>query len=1011
MNTPRYTSIFTPFLLLLALALPALGTPPNTAVLDGRPVEYDATDLRGSSDLGVGSFGGNNFLTNLFVTWDEENLYIALQGSAEAPGNKMAVLIDVDPGSGTGASTTTNWVSPADPVTYLTYNEVGWQVPTNGAATPFGLDYMIASEGFFNNIVRVLYDGYDAPGTNNTESLFDSGNGSIPNGTDVDMAAQEDGSSCDLKGVEAKIPWSTLYDTNLLDRFGIVGAGEVVPTGAVLRVFANIHNNNPSDAVSSTDIIPQQLSVLSVFTNGIWTTDNYVDVMVDGDNDGLPDVAVLDVNAPFIQIAQGITGKSIIYAQFNEDVIEATAEDPSNWDIDGLQPELVTLINPNGVLITASNALPASGTLVELRADGVQDAALNTRLVRSCFDPATSGIETAVTVRFVLQTASGMGLGSAGTPGYPGGASNYFINGGSPPLEFGFPPVISAPLGLDSGTLYFRDVTFPPASPTTVNYKYSAQLVATGTNNYEVVRFANWSDATRKITLNTIGAMMTVTDYLGAAGGPLRNSATETNPTANSILFSDPRRGDAGVRARKTVLFQLDLNNRDLRNVDRVLVQGSDPLRGFNANGNGIGDFAGNTLVGWDVGGIELFDDGTMGDTNSGDGIYSRRWSFTTTGKDSEFVPGTPNSLVGGTFSGPPPYSGGGWDDERSPKSFIYKFYTVSFAGGTTNWLDSPDNDIEVYFEDINTNSVIEPFVWDDEGLPLPPPSNSPTMMEIVITNGQTLALFMNEVTELQHGVQISPDLLNEWVDYGTRGTSLGAGDWQADVSGGGEVEHYRAFAGPPKPLQGVRWEPSILPATGGTLRIYYNQHSRALAGFRDVRWFGANPSGGAFVQDTMTFEGDGLWTIDLQVASNDNGHVQFLFVDPPPTIYDKNGGTSGSDYQAMIGGRASMSPDPAVQGQTVTITYDAVGGPLQDEPAVSIWQDFDGWEGGSWDGSLGEAAMSNVGVNSNLWETTFNVPSSALMTVNWVFKQPGPPGSSTFDNNNSRDWSAFIQQ
>ena len=63
--------------------------------------------VRGSTDEPP-QFGINNVITNLFVTWDADHLYVMLQGYEVE--NKLVVLMDVDPGNGTGATTTTNWI-------------------------------------------------------------------------------------------------------------------------------------------------------------------------------------------------------------------------------------------------------------------------------------------------------------------------------------------------------------------------------------------------------------------------------------------------------------------------------------------------------------------------------------------------------------------------------------------------------------------------------------------------------------------------------------------------------------------------------------------------------------------------------------------------------------------------------------------------------------------------------------------------------------------------------------
>jgi hypothetical protein len=126
---------------------------------------------------------------------------VALQG-AEV-NDKLVVLLDVDPGKGTGASTTTNWTGVTPD--YIRYNDIAWEVSTNVGAAAFGLDFQVASEGFYNNIVGITYDGLVAPTTNNTTSLFDSGNGTSPLGTPVDMAVQSDATACLLRGLEARI--------------------------------------------------------------------------------------------------------------------------------------------------------------------------------------------------------------------------------------------------------------------------------------------------------------------------------------------------------------------------------------------------------------------------------------------------------------------------------------------------------------------------------------------------------------------------------------------------------------------------------------------------------------------------------------------------------------------------------------------------------------------------------------------------------------------------------------
>lgn len=94
------------FSTLVLTAIFASATPPNTPVLDGRPIEYDATDLR--AVFGAEPAWTTVTVSNLFVTWDATNLYIGYQAWLQS--DKLVVIIDADPDAAppTGATTTTN---------------------------------------------------------------------------------------------------------------------------------------------------------------------------------------------------------------------------------------------------------------------------------------------------------------------------------------------------------------------------------------------------------------------------------------------------------------------------------------------------------------------------------------------------------------------------------------------------------------------------------------------------------------------------------------------------------------------------------------------------------------------------------------------------------------------------------------------------------------------------------------------------------------------------------------
>ncbi|HMP90821.1 MAG TPA: hypothetical protein PJ991_11510 [Kiritimatiellia bacterium] len=970
----------------------AFATPPNTPTLDALVIEYDDVDLRSSFTGALGDpgnlapWGADNMLTNLYVTWDSQYLYVAAQGYVEVGGNanKIGILIDVDPENGTGATTTTNWTGTG--IGYIDFNDIAWTVFDE---SEFGADYMIASEGFFNNVLRIEYDGV-AIDTNSILPVFDSGNGSAPAGTPVDVvsAIRKDPMNYLINGIEARIPWSELYNSA---RFGVIEPGEVVPRGAKLRLFANLHVNQAGFTFSSPIVIPPQ-GVNASYDNGFIISDTYVEVVIDAANDGFPDVLSGDVNPPYLKFVTGVQGMRQVFAWFNEALDPTTAEDVANWTVGTFIPESVDLVQSDAVLISLTNDLPANGNFVRVEASGVEDLSGNSKTTFRFFDPASSGLGTSVTVRFLLNKNSGMGNSAAN----PRVTTNLFINGSSAPLEFGYPPAKIAPLIMLNSTQYYRDVTFPPGTPQLLFYKYSGVLdggaLATGTNNYEAVRLDNYANAARQLLLPTNGlSSLVVTDWLGAAAAPYRDPGTNSGYNA---LYTDIRRGDAGVRQRTVIKFQLDLNNRDLTGVTRVMVMGTDPLRGFNMDNSNFSDFPG-PLVQWSEAGIELFDDGTNGDLVAGDGIFSRDWAWTPTGSDATMVPGFPNSLVGGD-GGTSPYFGFGWVDGRSYRSFKYKFFL--YRGLSQQNFEYPFSDVEYYIPASTTNIVLAPVVWGNDAIPLPPPTNSPTMVEVVFSNNQTIAIFEN--TDLQHGLFISSNLEGGFQDYGLRAvTTATLNVWRSVVPNATPFENYAAFAGPAKPAYGSWFAPNPAPETGGIVRVWYRQHGRDLAGRRDVgitgtittpQWSDAIP---------MTFYGDGTWFYDLNIT---NMAPVLTQVKPRSLSGQYEGGPDLYIYRGE--GRATWSPNTPQKADVLEITYNANGGPLAASTNVNAWVGFDDqWFEAS------NRKMTNAIGETNIWEIAFPVPTNYTLSVNFVFNDGGNWDSEGNPGNGGRVYRAFL--
>lgn len=980
---------------MLGLAVAATATPFNTAVLDGRPIEYDDYDFKDTFH-GDPAWGANGTLTNLYVTWDATYLYVALQ-AWQADNNKLVVLIDLDPGNGTGATTTTNWTN-VDP-SFIKYNDYAW---TGGGG--FGLDVMFASEGTFNNCILVGYDGEEAPSTNNLESLFDAGNGTTPVGTPVDMASLNDATLCPHKGFEARIPWTNLYAGT---RFGTVEPGETVPRGAAVHLLAGIHNNDPASAWSSPDTIPVQSA--PDYTNGVVTTLDYMEVTVDANSDGEPDNFGSEGNAPYIRAAAGAIGGETVYVAFNEAVAATSVVDLAHWTVDGVAPIGATAQGAYGVLLDL--ATPIATNFVPIRVVGVQDLNGFSRTTDHCLFPAASGIPQAVAVTFQVYTNSGMGASSSHAK-----PTAFFINGSSLPLEWGYPPYETVPLAAIPGSNGWTTATvvFPPGSPTELYYKYSGRI--SGTNNYEAIRLTEYANASRLVTLPTNGDPVTVTEYLGAAAHPLRNPGDTNAPTGQNRLFNDEQRGDAGVRTNRTVLFQLDLSMRRRDGLQRVMVLGSDPLRGFNDTGDNEGgnssDYPNNTIyLTWTNAGVQLFDDGTRGDATADDGIYSRLWSLTVDGYDDAIETNSPYSLVGGAASvyfpeeipGTEPYLGDAyWITRRTPRSFIYKFYALTLDGTP---LESPSSNLEYYVADPADASaiVLDPFTWDNETIPPPPPTNAPVGMDVVVSGETATVQFENVLSEGAHGLLISTNLpagVAGFQDYGLRATAGATNDdmrvWTAAVPEiSGVKEYYAPYAGLEPAPTPTYWEPNDnIPGGVTTVRVYFCQFQSNLKGYRSMdltgTFSGWNQTNGL----PMTFIGNGTWMIDLPLAAGDG--VKFKPLGGPAHEWY----TTGGDFQFIRGaGGVTMDPMPPVPGDLFTITLDASGTPLAAATDIRLHMGFDNWQDVQ---DSPRPAMTNTA--GSIWEYSFEVSTNYSVSIDWVFTDG--TGATWYSDYN---WHAFM--
>ena len=208
-----------------------------------------------------------------------------------------------------------------------------------------------------------------------------------------------------------------------------------------------------------------------------------------------------------------------------------SVENTANWSIGGVAPTSAVAQGTSGVLLGL--ATPLGSELTSVVADGVEDAAANTRTTEYCLEPGASGIPQPVTVTFQVNTNSGMGISSDHTA-----PTAFYVNGSDLPLEWGTPPFTTTPLTAIPGLqrMGFRRRHLPgrhPGRPALqIHWRHLRH------NTYEAISLANFADAARPLSLNTNGNPQTVVDYLGAAAYPLRNRPIPTCPMPKTAYIT-----------------------------------------------------------------------------------------------------------------------------------------------------------------------------------------------------------------------------------------------------------------------------------------------------------------------------------------------------------------------------------------------------------------------------------------------------------------------------------------
>jgi hypothetical protein len=180
---------------------------------------------RASFTGGGGAFGAGNYLNDVYVTWDENYLYVALTGAEKVTTSWPCCWM---------------WIRATAPV-----RDHHHQLDRQRGLLHFlqrcglgGPDQRVRS-GFYGGQrkassttwCRCCTTEWPSPDTNTIVALFDHGERRLPGG-------QSGGHGgvwrchrlCALNGYEARIPWSVLYGSNT-GRYGTVNSGEVDASG------------------------------------------------------------------------------------------------------------------------------------------------------------------------------------------------------------------------------------------------------------------------------------------------------------------------------------------------------------------------------------------------------------------------------------------------------------------------------------------------------------------------------------------------------------------------------------------------------------------------------------------------------------------------------------------------------------------------------------------------------------------------------------------------------------
>ncbi len=249
----RYLPVLT-LLAILVLVSGASSKTYNTPTIDGHvqisASDWDADELGVDDPSNDGRYPSDPEVDDLYVTWDADNVYVGIK-TVRQPGqygNGYVVFIDTDGQNGmTGATDFTNSTFYPRHITFST----------------MGADVVGGAWGSQNSFPTTMEFKHCDDPTHPT-----------------DLTGATSAGNPGFLQMEFGIPWNQLYE---------LGDG-VVPAGTKMRFIVVVvggDNSGAYDALptSSTGIESNPATVWDAYTN----LDNYYEVTVDADGDGVPD--------------------------------------------------------------------------------------------------------------------------------------------------------------------------------------------------------------------------------------------------------------------------------------------------------------------------------------------------------------------------------------------------------------------------------------------------------------------------------------------------------------------------------------------------------------------------------------------------------------------------------------------------------------------------------------------------------------------------------------------------